>query len=59
MTMEVKELLSWVALDTSEHALGSSCPKEAGASGPSHTFAHQTGRFPQASGHIIPGEHPQ
>ena len=27
MTMEVRELLSWVGLDTSEHASGSSTPK--------------------------------
>ena len=27
MTMEVKEVLSWVALDTSEHTSGSSTPK--------------------------------
>ena len=27
MTMEVRELLSWVALDTSEHTSGSSTPK--------------------------------
>ena len=33
-------------------------PKEVGASGPGHTFAHQPGRFLQASGHIIPGECP-
>ena len=33
-------------------------PKDVGAHGPSHTFAHQTGRFSQASGHVIPGEHP-
>ena len=27
MTMEVREFLSWAALDTSEHASGSSIPK--------------------------------
>ena len=27
MTMEVRELLSWAALDTSDHASGSSTPK--------------------------------
>ena len=30
--------------------------KEVGACGSSHTFAHQTGRFPQVRGHVITGE---
>ena len=47
MTVEVRQLLSLVALDTSEHASGELHPKEAGACGPGHTFAHQTGRFPK------------
>ena len=34
-------------------------PKETESCGPAHTSTHQTGRFPQDSGYIIPGEHPR
>ena len=34
-------------------------PKETKSHGPTHTSTHQTGRFPWASGHIIPGECPR
>ena len=59
MTMEVRELLSQTGLDISEHASGNSTPKRLEHCGPGHASAHQTGRLPLASGHIIPGEHPQ
>ena len=57
MTMEVRELLSWVVLDMSGHLSGNSAPKR--ASGHTQTSTPQTGRSFQSSGHIIPGEHPR
>ena len=54
MTMEVSELLLWVALDTSSQALGYSTPKRpvSLASGVPPPHAR---KFHQTSGHLLSG----
>ena len=58
MTMEVRELISQVELDTSDHASGSSTPKKWELVVLVTPLPTKTGRFPQTSRHIIQDEHP-
>ena len=58
MTMEVRELLSWVGLGTSEHTSGSSSPKGQELVVLVTPLSTKPEDFPKASGHVIPSEGP-
>ena len=59
MTTEVRELLSWLVLDTSGHASGSSTPKRLEPMVLVTPLPTKLEDFPQTSVYIIPGDCPR